>query len=106
LSFRDVGAVDEFPDGEGREVRIGARRIAVYRCGQEFFAVKNFCPHLGDDLDRSPPRDGVLTCPAHGWQFDVRSGRCLRGEPGSRLTVYRARAAGGRVEIDVGRARG
>ncbi len=41
--------------------------------------VPNACPHLGLPLDAEPDADGIVTCPWHGYRFDVRSGRCVSG---------------------------
>lgn len=38
------------------------------------------CPHLGLPLDAEPDATGVVTCPWHGYRFDVRSGRCVSGQ--------------------------
>jgi len=38
------------------------------------------CPHLGLPLDAEPDAAGVVTCPWHGYRFDVRTGRCISGQ--------------------------
>jgi nitrite reductase/ring-hydroxylating ferredoxin subunit len=38
------------------------------------------CPHLGLPLTSEPDADGVLTCPWHGYRFDVRTGQCISGQ--------------------------
>lgn len=55
---------------EIREVEIDGR---VHR----FAAV---CPHLGGPLDTAAVQSGVVTCPWHGYRFDVRTGRCVSGQ--------------------------
>lgn len=41
--------------------------------------VQRYCPHAGEDLSKEPIEDGILTCPRHGWRFELPSGRCLQG---------------------------
>jgi len=43
------------------------------------YLVQRRCPHLKADLQRFGVVDEnqVLTCQMHGWQFDLKSGRCL-----------------------------
>jgi nitrite reductase/ring-hydroxylating ferredoxin subunit len=41
--------------------------------------VPTTCPHLGLPLDAEPDAEGVVTCPWHGYRFDVRTGRCVSG---------------------------
>jgi hypothetical protein len=38
-----------------------------------------FCPHQGLPLDAEPDEDGLLTCPWHGYRFDVRTGQAVDG---------------------------
>jgi nitrite reductase/ring-hydroxylating ferredoxin subunit len=37
------------------------------------------CPHWLGPLDAAPVQDGAVTCPWHGWRFDVRTGAALDG---------------------------
>ena len=37
------------------------------------------CPHQGLPLDAEPDAEGVITCPWHGYRFEVRTGRCRPG---------------------------
>jgi len=41
--------------------------------------MQRFCPHAGEDLARASLRDGILECPRHHWQWDVRTGVCVAG---------------------------
>ena len=100
--FQSIGKLSDFPDGRAVEVTLGARRIAVYRLGDRFHAIKNICPHEGGLLHRLPPRDGVAVCATHGWRFDLQSGQCVRGNPDARVAVYPVKVDGDGVWIDVG----
>jgi nitrite reductase/ring-hydroxylating ferredoxin subunit len=50
--------------------------------GGERFAVTRRCRHLGADLSRGTIDDRCLTCPWHGSQYDIASGRMVRGPRG------------------------
>tara|TARA_B000000460_G_C21495068_1_gene383540 strand:+ start:87 stop:395 length:309 start_codon:yes stop_codon:yes gene_type:complete len=102
LSYENVGKLEDFADGKGSEILIGARRIALFRDGDMVRAIKNICPHEGDLLHRCPPRDGAAVCLGHGWRFDLETGNCLKGNPEARVAVYPARVIDGEVEIDLG----
>ena len=43
-------------------------------------AVPLYCPHQGLPLEAEPDAKGIITCPWHGYRFDVRSGRCVSGQ--------------------------
>lgn len=99
-----VGATDELSDGERVVMDVDGVEIAVFDIGGEYHAVLNYCVHQGgpacegslegtlsvDDLDGelSYERDGqVVSCPWHGWEFDVTTGEHL-APTGYRLPTY------------------
>ena len=51
--------------------------IALFKSGGEVFALEGICPHKGAPLGQGTVADGVVSCPFHGWQFDIRTGACL-----------------------------
>lgn len=73
-----VAAVDDIPWGAGKEFVANGRLLAVYRLESGLFALDGVCPHAGGPLAEGMVRGTTVTCPWHGWQFDVTSGRhCL-----------------------------
>jgi nitrite reductase (NADH) small subunit len=103
-------AADELADGDRRCVQAFGTEVAVFRVNGEFYAINNTCPHHGAPLcrgsvggvllSRSPHQhvygldNEVLTCPWHGWQFELKSGATLF-DPLLRARTYP-------VEIDQG----
>ena len=53
--------------------------VAVYQVGKQLFCVGDVCPHAGAALSEGEIHEGVVTCPRHGSQFDVRDGGRVRG---------------------------
>ena len=73
-----VASADEFPPGSAREVVLEDRVVALYRVGDSFYAMDGVCPHAGGPLGEGHLSGTRVTCPWHGWQFDVTTGRhCL-----------------------------
>jgi nitrite reductase/ring-hydroxylating ferredoxin subunit len=48
--------------------------LALYRLGEQVHALQAFCPHLDGPLFEGSLCDGEITCPWHGWRFDVATG--------------------------------
>jgi nitrite reductase/ring-hydroxylating ferredoxin subunit len=68
----------DVPPGTGREVVAAGRIVAVFNVDGQFYALDGICPHAGGPLGQGRLAGGIVTCPWHGWQFDVTSGRhCL-----------------------------
>ena len=73
-----VASVDDLKPGTGRELIADDRVIALFRVGDEFYAMDGVCPHAGGPLGKGYVSGNRVTCPWHGWQFDVTSGQhCL-----------------------------
>lgn len=65
----------DIPPGTAREVVANDRLVAVFNVDGEFFALDGLCPHQGGPLGRGRLEGTVVTCPWHGWQFNVRTGQ-------------------------------
>lgn len=121
-----VARADEISDGSRTVVEVGGREVGVFKVRGEFFALLNRCPHLGGPLckgqllnpvvssgpgDVRMGEDDLITCPWHGWEFDIRTGRSycnpehLRSrrfpvgvEPGAELRRYLETGDNQRIE--------
>jgi nitrite reductase (NADH) small subunit len=100
LTFVRVAAIGEIPEGQAKVVRVRDREIAIFRADGAIHAVKNSCPHRGASLDRGSVVNGILTCPGHGWQFDVESGNCV-DRPDVGVRCYRVEIRGDSVWVEV-----
>jgi NAD(P)H-dependent nitrite reductase small subunit len=66
---------DDLPPGTAKEVVAGDRVIALFNVDGTFYALDGVCPHQGGPLGQGLVEGCVVTCPWHGWQFDVRTGQ-------------------------------
>lgn len=57
---------------------LAERRTVTLADGGEA-RVPLYCPHLGLPLDAEPDSEGAITCPWHGYRFDIASGTCISG---------------------------
>lgn len=99
----DVGALEDFPVGAGKMVRLGKREIGVFNVDGTLFACKNLCPHQGDPLHCGPVENGAVMCTGHDWKFDLTTGECVGGqgvERGASVRVYPVRVVDGRVNLE------
>ena len=75
-AWTPIASVDECPPGKCLELVVEDRIIALYNVDGDFFALGGVCPHQGGPLGRGALTGRTVTCPWHGWQFDVCSGQC------------------------------
>src|SRR6185312_5705494 len=99
--WRYAGTLDDIWAGEMRAVNIGAVGVLLCNLDGTLVAYENRCPHLANPLSEGVLADGVLTCAAHEWEFDVRTGRGVN--PASAcLHRYPVRLDGERIFVGVG----
>ena len=77
MAFIRAVAVGEIPAGTIREVSVNGKAVAVANVGGEFHAIDNTCLHRGGPLGDGPLEGKIVTCPWHGWQYDVTTGKVV-----------------------------
>lgn len=69
-----AAALSEVADSSAIEVVIGEAIVALIRVGDEVHALDGICAHQGGPLGKGTVEGCTLTCPWHGWQYDVATG--------------------------------
>ncbi len=100
-----VAKASDVPADGSKLVTVAGRAIALFRVGEEYFAINNRCPHEGGSLcagrlvglvrsgepgryEYSRPHE-MLQCSWHGWEFDIRTGQSWCDPDGVRARTYR-----------------
>jgi nitrite reductase/ring-hydroxylating ferredoxin subunit len=98
--FVKVAKASEMRPGEARTVECGARTIALCNADGRFHALDNTCVHRGGPLGEGFLDGTTLTCPWHGWQYDVTTGQVTMN-PAAKVAVYATKVEGDDVLIEV-----
>ena len=86
--FERVGRAADVPLFEGRSVSLAGHRVAIFRLADGFVALDAACPHAGGPLSDGIVADRCVTCPLHGWRFDLRTGAPAGGGAGAGVAVH------------------
>ena len=58
----------------------------ILNFNNEIIKIKKYCPHQKYDLSKAKIKDeGILVCPAHKWEFDIKTGKCIKGDPNTNI---------------------
>ena len=87
------------PPGEAVLVTVNGQDVALFRRGDEIFAIGNDCPHQGGFLSDGAVEGDIVTCPLHGWEFDLRSGACMT-VPGESVPRYAVMVEDGAIFLE------
>jgi toluene monooxygenase system ferredoxin subunit len=88
MALQTVASLDDLWAGEMRGIVVGRTRLLLVHLDEGVFAYEDRCAHQGVPLSGGKLDGATLTCPAHEWQYDVRTGRgvnpksaCMRRFP-------------------------
>src|SRR4029079_17711509 len=88
-----MATLDELPVGGAKEVEFEGRGYALFNVDGHISVIDGICPHQGGPLVDGPLEGTTVTCPWHGWQFDVRTGKTPLG-PKIKQAVYDVKIEG------------
>src|SRR2546422_5406081 len=95
-----VADLAEIVDGGSKIVNVQGRNIALFRVKDQYFAISNNCLHRGGPLGEGEVRNYEVTCPWHGWKYNLLDGS-FSLIPTLRVTTYRVKAGPEGVFIEL-----
>jgi 3-phenylpropionate/trans-cinnamate dioxygenase ferredoxin subunit len=103
LTEVDVCPVDELPPGRAKIVRAGPAAACVYNLGGELYAVEDRCSHDDGPLCEGDwdPETGVVICPRHGANFDIRTGEALTLPAFEPVETYPVEVVDGLIKLQL-----
>jgi nitrite reductase (NADH) small subunit len=116
-----VAGRDEIAPGERRLVDVDGEPVGIFNVGGTYFALVNRCVHQGGPVCNGKimpklsavvlpsgevkevlsPEVDTIACPWHGWEYDLRSGRCL-ANPRLGIRAYQVVSEGDDLFVDTG----
>jgi len=83
-------------EGKRQFARLDGKEIVLFNVDGEMYAIDDSCPHAGASLFNGKLDGYLLTCPAHGLSFDIRSG-CMKQGAGFKVRTYQCELIGDTV---------
>jgi len=80
MAFVRAARTDEIPAGAIREFQVDGLTVAIANVGNKFYAINNTCLHRGGPLGQGILHGVAVTCPWHGWQYDVTTGKLVMNQ--------------------------
>jgi len=98
-AWAEVARPEAFREGFAKITKLAnGDRVAVYLADGKLSAISNACAHQNGPLGEGRVADCLVTCPWHGFQYDVRSG-CSPAPFTEKVPTYRLRIENGMVEV-------
>ena len=100
MPFTKVATVAEVPPGRAKQVTLNSKTIALFNVGGQLYAMDDTCCHRGAPLWEGELAGTVVTCPWHGAQFDVTSGKHLTPPAPRDNASYKVQVVGDEIQVD------
>lgn len=102
MEYHTVAQVGDIPPGEGRSYTVAGKMIGLFHIEGAYFAINDFCPHMGASLAAGNVEGDAVYCPWHAWRFCVKDGNWLDNPSGKVKTdCYPVRIAGDEIQIGI-----
>ena len=99
-NFVRVASTSDIKPGENKAVEVNGEHVALFNVDGEFFAISNTCPHRGGPLGEGYLEGDIVTCPWHGWRFNVKTGNNAI-MPNMKVQSYPVKVEGSDVFVSV-----
>ncbi|MCI0564722.1 MAG: Rieske 2Fe-2S domain-containing protein [Nitrososphaera sp.] len=94
-----IARKDQLKSSSGVSVNVEGEEVAVFQIDGDILAVRNTCPHQHFQLLHQGELDGhAVTCPMHGWKFDLQTGRGIANS--GNLRTYAVKVIGDDVWVE------
>jgi nitrite reductase (NADH) small subunit len=99
IRYVNAGKMSELAVGRPKRITVADIDLALFYIGGQFYAVQNECPHQHYSALHESIVNGLeITCPMHGWSFDLTTGKATVG--GGRLKCYSVKVVGNDVLVE------
>lgn len=98
-NFVKVGRRGDIAEGAGKTVQVGGKQVALFNAGGNFYAIDNVCLHRKGPLGEGDLEGTIVTCPWHGWQYDITTG-CNVDDPALKVACFAVRLEGDDIMVE------
>ena len=101
MAFLRAARKDEIPAGAIREFQVDGKTVALANVEGTFYAIDSVCLHRGGPLGQGVMTGKIVTCPWHGWEYDVTSGKVAMN-PAVGVNCYKLEVRGEDIFVECG----
>jgi 3-phenylpropionate/trans-cinnamate dioxygenase ferredoxin subunit len=99
LEFVPVATTDELEDGDRIIFDIDGDPIALFRLGDNYYAIMDICSHDDGPVAEGPRHGTEIECPRHGARFNLTTGEVLSLPAVVDIPAYPVRIVGDEIQI-------
>ena len=94
-----VAKTEDLPEGEMIGATVDGLELLVTNVGGQYRAIGSVCTHEGGPLAEGDPYSSIVTCPWHGSEFDLETGKAETPPATEPEPVYEVRVEGYEIQV-------
>lgn len=99
-----IADANDLPDGSRRCATVEGKPVLVINADNQLYAIANTCPHAGRPLEDGEVHGKVITCPFHGYAYNLKNGNNLdHPEFEPPVPTYQVRIHEQKIQVNVNR---
>lgn len=79
---------------------VGGTKVTVANAAGQLYAFDDRCTHAGCSLSHGRLNGMTVTCPCHGSQFDISTGKVLHGPATRAVRAHRVEVEGEKLLVE------
>lgn len=101
VEYLEIAPVSDLPEGERLFVEIGGKPIVIFKIAGQFFSIADVCSHDDGPVGEGQLEGYNITCPRHGAQFDIRTGKVVQMPAVVDIPAYPVRVIDGMIQLGI-----
>ena len=99
IEFVDFAPVSELPNGERLFVEIEGKPLVIFNIAGQFFSIADICSHDDGPVGEGDIEGYTITCPRHGGEFDVQTGKATQLPAVVDIPAYPVKVVDGMIQV-------
>ena len=100
-TFHKVAERKDLLPEQGIAVEVVGHKIALFHVDGTFYAIGGTCTHRGGPLSEGLLEGTTVTCPWHGANFDVCTGKNLSPPAPQEVACYEVKVDGEDIQVEI-----
>jgi 3-phenylpropionate/trans-cinnamate dioxygenase ferredoxin component len=99
IEFLEIAPASELPNGERLFVEIEGKPIVIFNIAGQFFSIADICSHDDGPVGEGDIEGYTITCPRHGGEFDVQTGKATQLPAVVDIPAYPVKVVDGMIQV-------